>query len=91
MGENVTDKQRAVIQMLSPVTTAVLFGFFLYASKEFIQTVRADQAVHSAQIRELEQTIREKSVQLAFVQSEMRDLKDTLRRIEGKIDSIKEK
>jgi hypothetical protein len=30
-------------------------------------------------------------VQLAFVQSEMRDLKDTLRRIEGKIDSIKEK
>ncbi len=84
-----TDKQKAVLSALSPIASAVLFGFFLYASREFITSVRADQQFHASQIRELEKQVREKSMQLQFIESQMHDLKDVLRRIEEKIDGIK--
>lgn len=84
-----TDKQRAVISAMSPVISAVLFAFFLYASREFIASVRADNLYHTQQIRELEQQVREKSLQLQFIESQMHEMKDVLRRIEEKIDEIK--
>lgn len=83
-----TDKQKAMLNALSPALSFLLFGFFLFASREFIEAVRADQAVHAQQIRNLEQLVAEKSMQLQFIETQMRDLKDTLRRIEQKIDGI---
>jgi septal ring factor EnvC (AmiA/AmiB activator) len=83
-----TDKQKAMLNALSPALSFLLFGFFLFVSREFIQSVRADQAVHAAQIRHLEQLVAEKSMQLQFIESQMHELKETLRRIELKIDEM---
>jgi len=83
-----TDKQKAMLTALSPALSFLLFGFFLFASREFIESVRADQAVHAQQIRHLEQLVAEKSMQLQFIESQMHDLKETLRRIELKIDEM---
>ncbi|NDF13038.1 MAG: hypothetical protein EB060_09535 [Proteobacteria bacterium] len=83
-----TDKQKAMLTALSPALSFMLFGFFLFASREFIESVRADQAVHAQQIRHLEQLVAEKSMQLQFIESQMHDLKETLRRIELKIDEM---
>ena len=83
-----TDKQKAMLTALSPALSFMLFGFFLFASREFIESVRADQAVHAQKIRHLEQLVAEKSMQLQFIESQMHDLKETLRRIELKIDEM---
>lgn len=83
-----TDKQKAMLNALSPALSFLLFGFFLYASREFVESVRADQAVHTQQIRHLEQLVAEKSIQLQYIDAQMRELKETLRRIELKIDGI---
>jgi hypothetical protein len=83
-----TDKQKAMLNALAPALSLLLFGFFVFVSREFIESVRADQAVHAQQIRHLEQMVAEKSMQLQFIESQMHDLKDTLRRIEAKIDEM---
>jgi septal ring factor EnvC (AmiA/AmiB activator) len=83
-----TDKQRAMLNALAPASSLLLFGFFVFVSREFIASVRADQAVHAQQIRHLEQLVAEKSMQLQFIESQMHDLKETLRRIELKIDEM---
>jgi hypothetical protein len=61
----------------------------VFASREFIESVRADQAVHAQQIRHLEQLVTEKSIQLQYIEGQMLDLKETLKRIETKIDGIR--
>lgn len=83
-----TDKQKAIVTALAPAMSFLLFGFFLFVSREFIASVRADQAVHAQQIRQLEQLVAEKSVQLQFIDTQMHELKETLRRIEAKIDEM---
>lgn len=84
-----TDKQKAMLTALYPALSFMLFGFFVFASREFIESVRADQAVHAAQIRHLEQLVTEKSIQLQYIEGQMHDLKETLKRIETKIDGIR--
>lgn len=84
-----TDKHKQLLTALSPLTSALLFGFFIYASREFILSVRADQADHSQQIREIQLVLGEKSVQLKFIENEMRELKDTMHRVEQKLDELK--
>lgn len=83
-----TDKQKAIVTALAPAMSLLLFGFFVFVSREFIASVRADQSIHAQQIRHLEQLVAEKSMQLQFIESQMHDLKETLRRIELKIDEM---
>lgn len=83
-----TEKQKAILNAISPAFSLLLFSFFIFASREFIESVRADQAVHAQQIRHLEQLVAEKSMQLQYIETQMHDLKETLRRIELKIDEM---
>jgi len=77
-----TDKQRAIIQTLSPIIATLFFTFFIFTAREFVSTVRAEQTAHTIQINELREEFREKA-------TEMRYIKEALERIEKKLDGAR--
>ena len=80
-----TEKQVAVIQSLAPLTSAILFAFSIYVGREWITSVQAEQAAHAAAIIELQQTSRERAVKLQFIEMALKEIKDTVHRIEDKV------